>query len=124
MDIREFTMDFFSLKGRKAVVTGGNTGLGQAFAVALAKGGADVMVPSIIDDDGTTGALIATEGVRYEYLKADITTAGGAVIAQDEATSVVWGMPGSAAHSGVCSAVLPLPDIAPRIVRLFSGGRP
>jgi len=76
MDIREFTMDFFSLKGRKAVVTGGNTGLGQAFAVALAKGGADVMVPSIIDDDGTTGALIAAEGVRYEYLKADITTAG------------------------------------------------
>jgi two-component system, chemotaxis family, protein-glutamate methylesterase/glutaminase len=61
--------------------------------------------------DGTRGA-------------ADIATAGGAVIAQDEATSVVWGMPGSAAHSGVCSAVLPLSDIAPRIVRLFSGGRP
>jgi two-component system chemotaxis response regulator CheB len=55
---------------------------------------------------------------------ADIVAAGGAVIAQDEATSVVWGMPGSAAHAGVCSAVLPLGDIAPRIVRLFSGGRP
>jgi two-component system chemotaxis response regulator CheB len=62
-------------------------------------------------NDGTRGA-------------ADIVTAGGAVIAQDEATSVVWGMPGSAAHAGVCSAVLPLNDIAPRIVRLFSGGRP
>ena len=41
------------------------------------------------------------------------------MIAQDEATSVVWGMPGAAAHAGVCSAVLPLDQIAPKIVRLF-----
>ena len=73
MDIRDFAMDFFSLKGKNAVVTGGNTGLGQAFAVALAKGGADVLVPSIIDDDGSTGALIEAEGSRYEFMKADIT---------------------------------------------------
>ena len=39
-------------------------------------------------------------------------------------TSVVWGMPGSAAHAGVCSAVLPLDQIAPKIVRLFGGDRP
>ena len=32
-------MDFFSLRGKRAIVTGGNTGLGQAFALALAKGG-------------------------------------------------------------------------------------
>lgn len=59
--------------------------------------------------DGTRGA-------------EDIVAAGGCVVAQDEATSVVWGMPGSAAHAGVCSAVLPLDEIAPNIVRLFSGG--
>jgi two-component system chemotaxis response regulator CheB len=53
----------------------------------------------------------------------EIVAAGGGVIAQDEATSVVWGMPGSAAQAGVCSAVLPLPDIAPKIVRLFAGER-
>jgi len=35
MDIRDFAMDFFSLAGRKASVTGGNTGLGQAFTLAL-----------------------------------------------------------------------------------------
>jgi two-component system chemotaxis response regulator CheB len=45
------------------------------------------------------------------------------VIAQDEATSVVWGMPGAAAHAGICSAVLPLNQIAPKLVRLFSGDR-
>ena len=38
----------------------------------------------------------------------DVVAAGGSVIAQDEATSVVWGMPGAAANAGVCSAVLPL----------------
>ena len=49
----------------------------------------------------------------------DIVAAGGSVIAQDEATSVVWGMPGAAAHAGVCAAVLPLDQIGPKIVRLF-----
>ncbi len=53
----------------------------------------------------------------------DIVAAGGSVIAQDEATSVVWGMPGAAAHAGICSAVLPLNQIAPKLVRLFSGDR-
>jgi two-component system, chemotaxis family, protein-glutamate methylesterase/glutaminase len=53
----------------------------------------------------------------------DIVTAGGNVIAQDEATSVVWGMPGAAAHAGICAAVLPLGQIGPKLVRLFSGDR-
>jgi two-component system chemotaxis response regulator CheB len=55
---------------------------------------------------------------------ADIVAHGGSVIAQDEATSVVWGMPGAAAHAGICSAVLPLDQIAPKVMRLFSGERP
>ena len=38
-----------------------------------------------------------------------LVAAGGHVLAQDEATSVVWGMPGQVAHAGLCSAVLPLP---------------
>lgn len=60
--------------------------------------------------DGTRGA-------------ADIAAAGGSVIAQDEATSVVWGMPRSVAHAGLCSAVLPLCQIAEKVNRLFSGDR-
>jgi two-component system chemotaxis response regulator CheB len=55
---------------------------------------------------------------------ADIVAHGGSVIAQDEASSVVWGMPGAAAHAGICSAVLPLDQIAPKVMRLFSGERP
>ena len=53
----------------------------------------------------------------------DVVAAGGNVLAQDEATSVVWGMPGAAAHAGICAAVLPLDQIAPRLVRIFSGER-
>ena len=52
-----------------------------------------------------------------------IVAAGGSIMAQDEATSVVWGMPGQVAHAGVCSAVLPLNEIAPRLTRLFTGER-
>jgi two-component system chemotaxis response regulator CheB len=53
----------------------------------------------------------------------EIVAAGGSVIAQDEASSVVWGMPGAAANAGICSAILPLNQIAPKLVRLFSGDR-
>lgn len=73
MNISDFQMDFFSLAGKNAIVTGGNTGLGSAFALALAKAGASVFVPSIIDDDGVTKALIEQEGVEYRFLKSDIT---------------------------------------------------
>jgi two-component system, chemotaxis family, protein-glutamate methylesterase/glutaminase len=50
-----------------------------------------------------------------------IVAAGGNIIAQDEATSVVWGMPGQVATAGICSAVLPLPEIAGKLSRLFAG---
>jgi NAD(P)-dependent dehydrogenase (short-subunit alcohol dehydrogenase family) len=76
MDIRDFSMELFSLRGKNAIVTGGNTGLGEAFTLALAKAGADVFVPSIIDDDGSTRELVEAEGRRYEFIKADITVAG------------------------------------------------
>jgi len=51
----------------------------------------------------------------------DIVAAGGNVIAQDEATSVVWGMPGAAAQAGICSAVLPLNQIGQKIQKIVSG---
>jgi two-component system chemotaxis response regulator CheB len=52
-----------------------------------------------------------------------LSAAGGNVIAQDEATSVVWGMPGAVANAGICAAVLPLDQIASKVVRVFSGVR-
>ena len=53
----------------------------------------------------------------------DPAAAGGSVIAQDEETSVVWGMPRAVAMAGSCSAVLPLWQIPAEVNRLFGGGR-
>jgi two-component system chemotaxis response regulator CheB len=70
-------------------------------------------------------ALILTGmGTDGTHGAADIVAAGGSVIAQDEATSVIWGMPGSAVEAGVCSAVLPLDQIGPKVVRMFLGAKP
>ena len=43
---------------------------------------------------------------------------GGAVLAQDQATSTVWGMPGAVTNAGLANKVLPLQDIAPEILRI------
>lgn len=51
----------------------------------------------------------------------DIVTAGGTVLAQDEPTSVVWGMPGAVAKAGQCAEILPLTEIGPRAVSFLKG---
>jgi two-component system chemotaxis response regulator CheB len=79
-------------------------------AAALWGAGSLALVLTGMGSDGTRGA-------------ADIAAAGGSVIAQDEATSVVWGMPRSVAQAGLCSAVLPLGEIAAKVNRLFAGER-
>ncbi len=64
-------------------------------------------------------------GMGSDGLKGSqaIVAAGGSVIAQDEASSVVWGMPGQVTNAGLVSAVLPLNEIAGRLTRLFVGER-
>ena len=58
------------------------------------------------------------DGLRgIETLKAR----GAYVIAQDEVTSVVWGMPGSVVAAGLADAVLPLPAIVPEILKVAEG---
>lgn len=59
---------------------------------------------------------MGTDGAKGGQVMVD---AGATIIAQDEVTSVVWGMPGAAATSGICSAVLPieeLPVLANKII--------
>jgi two-component system chemotaxis response regulator CheB len=80
-------------------------------AIDVWQGGVLAVVLTGMGSDGTRGGK-------------EIVAAGGNVIAQDEASSVVWGMPGAAAHAGICAAILPLCQIAPKLVRLFLGERP
>ncbi|WP_342558643.1 SDR family NAD(P)-dependent oxidoreductase [Metasolibacillus sp. FSL K6-0083] len=74
--ITQFSMDYFNLKGKVAIVTGGNSGIGQALALALAKAGANIFVVSVADDNGETKSLIEAEGVQYHAMFADITAEG------------------------------------------------
>jgi len=76
LDIADFSLDLFSLAERNALVTGGNTGLGRAFSVALARAGADVFAVGLAEDDGTTRRLIEDAGRRMEFMVADITKPG------------------------------------------------
>ncbi len=69
------------------------------------------------------GCVLTGMGHDGAHGAGDIVAAGGSVVVQDEATSVVWGMPGAVAQAGHASAVLPLDQIAPKIVRVFSGDR-
>ncbi len=70
--------------------------------------------------DGRVLAVMLT-GMGHDGLAGtrQLVDAGGGAIAQDEATSVVWGMPGAVAQAGLCHAVLPLPRIGPRILEIL-----
>jgi two-component system chemotaxis response regulator CheB len=94
-------------------------------AVNFCKPAVDPLFTSAIDIwHGAILAVILT-GMGSDGMRGgkDIVAAGGSVIAQDEASSVVWGMPGAAAHAGICSAILPLNQIASKVSRLFAGDR-
>lgn len=60
--------------------------------------------------DGLAGSKVVAEG-------------GGTIIAQNEETSVVWGMPGAVTNAGICNAVLPLEELGSKVQRLTKGGR-
>jgi two-component system chemotaxis response regulator CheB len=81
---------------------------------------ADPMLRSLAQAYGRRVLGLVLTGMGHDGLRGgrDVVAAGGAVVAQDEATSVVWGMPGAVALAGLCSAVLPLDEIAPYIRRL------
>jgi two-component system chemotaxis response regulator CheB len=77
-------------------------------AAAALKGDAVAVVLTGMDCDGTAGLR-------------PLKRAGAYAIAQDEATSVVWGMPGSAVRAGLADEVLPLGDIAVAVQALVCG---
>ena len=72
-DLNKFSMDFFNLNGKVAVVTVGNTGLGQAYAVALAQAGADLLIPTFDTNWDETRELIEAEGKKVVFVQGDLT---------------------------------------------------
>jgi two-component system chemotaxis response regulator CheB len=84
----------------------------------------DPMLRSMIAVYGARILTLILTGMGSDGLKGSqaVVEAGGAVFAQDEATSVVWGMPGAVANAGLCFAVVPLAEIGPRL-RSYAYGR-
>ncbi|WP_129728472.1 2-dehydro-3-deoxy-D-gluconate 5-dehydrogenase KduD [Ectobacillus funiculus] len=68
-----FSMDFFRLDGKVAIVTGGNKGIGQGFAVALAKAGADLFIVTHGTEWDETKRLIEKEGRNVTFFQAELT---------------------------------------------------
>jgi two-component system chemotaxis response regulator CheB len=79
-------------------------------AAAVYGAGALAVVLTGMGSDGMLGARLIREN-------------GGSVLAQDQATSTVWGMPGAVTQAGLAHKVLPLDAIAPEILRLASRAR-
>ena len=94
--------------------------------VNFCKPAVDLMFTSAAEVWGNKALALVLTGMGSDGLRGAqaIVAAGGSVLAQDEETSVVWGMPGQVAHAGVCSAVLPIEEIAPKLTRLFTGDKP
>jgi two-component system chemotaxis response regulator CheB len=105
----------------------------DGLAVALDRGppehscrpAVDVMLRSIAEAGLAALAVILT-GMGQDGLLGcqAIHDRGGQVLAQDEATSVVWGMPGFVARAGLAARVLPLVDLAPEILSRVGAAPP
>lgn len=77
----------------------------------------DPMLRSLLPIYGEKILTVILTGMGQDGLRGsrEVVNRGGRIISQDEATSVVWGMPGAVALDGLCSAVLPLDDVGPYI---------
>ena len=84
----------------------------------------DVLFESVNTVYGKSTVAAVLTGMGQDGLRgAEVLKASGAyVLAQDEASSVVWGMPGFIVRAGIADAVVPLDGIVPEILREFNHG--
>ena len=81
----------------------------------------DPMLRSVVEIYGSRILNVILTGMGSDGMVGSqaIVDAGGTVIAQDELTSIVWGMPGAVATRGLCSAVLPIDQIGGHVRRFI-----
>ncbi len=109
---------------------GGGTGfaaghvieLNQDPPVSYTRPSVDVLFRSAADAYGGSllGVVLTGMGADGRTGCQDLVTAGGSVYVQDEATSVVWGMPGAVAQAGLAHRVLPIDEMTGAILRRLS----
>lgn len=81
------------------------------------------MLRSLVDLYGSEVFAVILTGMGHDGLDASrkLVEAGGKLIAQDEKTSVVWGMPGAVSNAGLCNGVYPLDQIGSKIKEKLMG---
>ncbi|MGU3496928.1 chemotaxis response regulator protein-glutamate methylesterase [Xanthobacteraceae bacterium A53D] len=94
--------------------------------VNFCKPAVDPMFDAVSEIYGRNVLALVLTGMGSDGAKGAgrIADAGGSVIAQDEETSVVWGMPGATVQLGNASEVLSIGEIGRKVSRLLTGGRP
>jgi two-component system chemotaxis response regulator CheB len=85
----------------------------------------DVLFCSVAAAYGAGALALVLTGMGSDGMQGcrAIRNNGGSVLAQDEASSTVWGMPGAVAHAGLAQKLLPLSAIAPELIRLAGRSR-
>jgi two-component system chemotaxis response regulator CheB len=112
--------------GRHLTVSPGRLRLTDSAERHACRPSVDVLFESVAAVHGprAIGCLLTGMGRDGAAGLLAMRRAGGATIAQDEATSVVWGMPREAVRLGAAGAVLPLSRIGPAIQALATGPSP
>lgn len=86
----------------------------------------DVLFRSVAQACGSRALAVVLTGMGQDGLRGceNIREAGGQILAQDEASSVVWGMPGAVSQAGLADKIVPLPEMALEINRRVQSGSP
>ena len=115
------------LRFRRARTLGGpaTATLDQGTPENYCRPAVDVMFRSVVETWGGNVLAVVLTGMGSDGASstAAVIAAGGSALVQDEATSVVWGMPRAVVESGVAAQVLPLDRIGPAIVERVRRGR-
>lgn len=83
----------------------------------------DVLFRSVSEVYGGSALAVVLTGMGQDGLRGvqSLKALGAYVIAQDQASSVVWGMPGAVAGAGLADCVIPLDGVVPEILRQIGG---
>ena len=85
----------------------------------------DVLFRSVASVYGRSALALVMTGMGSDGTRgaAQIRESGGEIFVQDEATSVVWGMPGAVVTAGIADKICPLQEISQEVVRRIRAGR-
>jgi two-component system chemotaxis response regulator CheB len=105
--------------------TGVLTNLTSAPPENFCRPAVDVLFRSVAKVYGGAAIAVILTGMGQDGKRGaeELRSAGAEIVAQDEASSVVWGMPGAVVGAGLADAVLPLQDMASHLITRTAGGR-